>query len=824
MNENTSSQPSNSGQSQLTVDAAYAQAIDHFYAERYTEADLLCTAIIKAKPNHIYAINLLGLIAQNINRHDLAVEQFKCAINIDNRVALLYYNLGTSLFPLGRMTEVVKVQKKALDIDPNYVEAYSSLGAAYTKLKRFDESVVCLQKAITIKPDFAEAHYNLGFLKQEQESFNEAVSSYQKAITIKPDFADAHSNLGNVLQQQGKLEEAITSCQKAIIFKPDFAEAHYNIGNALQQQGKLEEAVTSLQKAITIKPDFADTYSSLGIVLQKQGKLDEAAANLQEAINIKPDFAEAHSNLGNVLQQQGKLEEAITSCQKAIIFKPDFAEAHYNLGIVLQQQGKLEEAVASLQKAITIKPDFSKALGIIYRCNEILCHWQNILDDAAAIHQLLAQNVATSPFTFLSFPEDDGFLQRHVSKLHVVEQMASILSKPPLIDPGKHTKSFRLRIGYLSADFQNHATAQLLTGVLEAHNHNKFAIYAYSYGNDSQDTYRRRIVSSCDLFRDLSKLSYIDCARQIVDDKVDILIDLKGFTRGCRSEITALRPAPIIVNWLGYPGTLGHPRMADYLIGDPVVSPPYMSEQFSETLALLPHCYQPNDHNRIISTNPKRQDSGLPVDKFVFCCFNQSYKITPEGFDVWCRLLNAVPNSVLWLLSPGPSAITNLCNEATRRGVNPSRLIFTPILPIAEHLGRLSLADLALDTFPVTSHTTGSDALWAGVPLITRIGNTFVSRVAASLLHSIGLPQLVTKTWEEYFELALELTKNRDRLQSIRNELSENRSTCPLFDTNRFTRDLERIYERMWQDHGQGKKDLIKLNDKDISESRPFTT
>jgi len=313
------------------------------------------------------------------------------------------------------------------------------------------------------------------------------------------------------------------------------------------------------------------------------------------------------------------------------------------------------------------------------------------------------------------------------------------------------------------------------------------------------------------VFRDIRELSDRAAAALIADDGIDILVDLKGYTQHSRLEITALRPAPVIVSWLGYPGTLGHARLADYLIGDAMVTPPEHAGHFSETLALMPHCYFPTDRQRAIGSKPGRAEAGLPEKGFVFCSFNQSVKFNPASFDVWCRLLSDVPGSVLWLLAPSAPAIANLRREALTRGADADRLIFAPLKPLTEHLGRLQLADLALDTYPYTSHTTGTDALWAGVPLVSRIGDTFVGRVAASLLNTVGLPELVTESWESYFSLAKTLALAPQGLAAIRQKLADRRLTSPLFDTLRFTRDLERLYSRVWQQHLEGRKEIISL-------------
>ena len=372
----------------------------------------------------------------------------------------------------------------------------------------------------------------------------------------------------------------------------------------------------------------------------------------------------------------------------------------------------------------------------------------------------------------------------------------------------------RLRIGYLSADFHSHATSFLLAEVMELHDHHRFETLGYSCGLDDNTPMQKRIRAAFTHFYDIQTLSIEAAAGKIADNRVDILVDLLGYTRSNRHQIFSLRPAPVQVNWLGYPGTMGHERLADYLIGDPVVTPLTHAAFYSETLALMPHCNQPNDRQKEIGLSRTRDTFNLPEQGFVFCSFNQSVKITPVVFDLWCRLLKAVPGSVLWLLEDDRDVVQmNLRHEAALRGIAPERLVFAGNLPLAEHLARLRLADLMLDTFPYTSHTTASDALWVGLPLVTCIGETFASRVAASLLHAAKMPELITTTFDDYFRLALDLATHPDKLATIKDTLATHRLTCPLFDSARFTRDLERLYERMWADHLSGRKKTINLAD-----------
>jgi predicted O-linked N-acetylglucosamine transferase (SPINDLY family) len=442
-----------------------------------------------------------------------------------------------------------------------------------------------------------------------------------------------------------------------------------------------------------------------------------------------------------------------------------------------------------------------------------LCLWGELESIDLACDELVSSGQATDlpPFTMLTVPALPAQTQRHGARVYAEAKYAEELAGAPLIDPKHHPNHPRLRIGYLSADFHQHATMTLLAGVFERHDRKRFDIRLYSYGRATQDSARRRLLDGGLPFVELAAQDDAAAAQRIAADEIDLLIDLKGYTEGNRLGICARRPAPIIVSWLGYPATLGHERLADYLISDPVVSPLEHADQFSETLALLPHCYQPNDRLRNIAARPTRQAAGLPEDGFVFCSFNYSYKFSAEVFATWCSLLVKVPDSVLWLLAPHETAIANLRRFAAEHGVNPQRLVFAPMLPMDLHLARLQLADLALDTFPVTSHTTASDALWAGVPLVTRIGETFVSRVAASLLRSVGLPELVTDSHQAYFALAQELALDPTRLAALRERLAQQRLNAPLFDTERFTSDLERLYTRIWEQHARGVREAIVL-------------
>ncbi|WP_157235110.1 O-linked N-acetylglucosamine transferase, SPINDLY family protein [Methylosinus sp. LW4] len=434
-----------------------------------------------------------------------------------------------------------------------------------------------------------------------------------------------------------------------------------------------------------------------------------------------------------------------------------------------------------------------------------MCEWGDFAGDAKALDDLLEAGRSGSlpPFLLLSQPGVGATDQRRCSELWTRDRRAAAVAARLALDfQFRPADGRKIRLGYLSNDFHDHATALLLIETLEAHDRERFCVNAYSYGADDGKSMRRRLVGAFDSFVDIEALSDGDAARAIHRDEVDILIDLKGFTANARSGILMLRPAPVQVNYLGYPGTLGE-DICDYIITDDYVTPFASAGDYSESFAYMPNSYQPHGRAGPIGTIPTREAMGLPEQGVVFCCFNQAYKFTPEMFDVWCRLLDAVPGSVLWLLG-APMAEGNLRNEAWRRGVNGGRLIFAPDMAQGEHLARLQLADLVLDTAPYNAHTTASDALWAGVPIVTCSGSTFPSRVAGSLLRAVGLTELIAADLDDYFDLAYRLAVDPAHLAELKAKLARNRADAALFDVPAYTRDLEGLYRSMWNRRSAG--------------------
>ena len=787
-----------------SIQATFAQAVQHHQAGRLGEAEWLYQQILAVEPRHADSLHLLGVVASQNGRHDLAVQLIGKAVAIFPKVASYHANLGLALKMRGAIGDAVTSWRKSLALAPDNPEVCTNLGNALLELGRLDEAAACHRKAIALRPDYAEAHTNLGAVLQQQGRLNEAVACLRSAIALRPNYAEAHTNLGIALKKLGILDEAIAHWRQSLALVPNNPEPHTNLGLVLQDLGRLDEAIAYHCRAIDLKLDYPEAHTNLGLVLQELGRLDEAVACHGKAIDLRPDFPEAHTNLGAALEEQGRLDEAVACYRRAIDLKPDYPAAYTNLGLAFKELGRLDEVIACYRRTIELKPDCAVALaGLIHELQHRCC-WEDLADRQRQVIQIIRRRQgqplslkdAPAPFVLLALPSTPA------DQLACAEAFSAGYRRAP--PPAVVAPRDRIRIGYLSADFHDHATAYLIAELIERHDRDRFEVIGYSIGPNYDDDMRRRLVAAFDRFVDLRPLSYPHAAERIRRDDIDILVDLKGYTQNARTKILALRPAPIQVNFLGYPGTMGC-DFIDYVIADPVCIPPDQDAFYREKVVRLPDCYQPNDTRRVIAEpSPSRSDCALPEQGFVFCSFNNSYKITPALFDIWMRLLTAVPGSVLWLLEANEWVEANLRREATTRGVEPDRLVFSPRRPLPDHLARHHCADLFLDTLPYNAHTTASDALWTGLPVLTCRGETFAGRVAASLLTAIGAPELITQTLAEYESMALRLANDPAALSAVREKIRRNRATAALFDTARYTRNIETAYGRIWERHRSG--------------------
>ncbi len=637
----------------------------------------------------------------------------------------------------------------------------------------------------------AGAWLNRGAVLADLGQPAEALASYDRAIALKPDFAEAFNNRGRALATLGRLAEALDSYDRATALKPDQAAAHNNRGNALKDLGRPEEALASYDRAIALKPGYADAHNNRGALLRDQRRLVEALDSHNRAIALAPGHADAHNNRGNALKDLDRLDEALASYDRAIALEPGHAGAHNNRGHALKGLKRFEEALASYDRALALKPDVAHLAGARLRLRLGLGDWENFARERGEVEAAtLAGKPAAAPFDMLAL-SDSPDAQRRCAERFLAGRPGRGWSAGA---GGDHPRPGRPRIGYFSADFHSHATMHLMAEVFERHDKARFETIAFSFGPDRDDAWRRRAVGAFERFIDVRALSDLAVADLARDIGIDIAVDLKGFTEGGRPGIFAARAAPVQINYLGYPATTGAPYI-DYMIADRVVVPETQRACYSERIVFLPDSYMAN--SRVLRVSGKgmtRRDAGLPEGAFVYCCFNSNHKITPDMFDIWMRILRRVEGAVLWLWVDADLARRNLRREAERSGVAASRIVFAGAAPLADHLARLRLADLFLDTLPYNAHTTASDALRMGLPLLTCPGRAFASRVAASLLTAVGLEEMAADGLEAYEALAVDLARRPERLARIRARLVSNLPSCALFDSARFTRGLEAAY------------------------------
>lgn len=585
----------------------------------------------------------------------------------------------------------------------------------------------------------------------------------------------------------------------AIDIEDGHAELHGNLGAAIEPQGRLEEAEVFYRRALFLDPDNPSTHYNLGNLLRKQHAFAAAIASYERALALDAGYADAYNNLGLCYQAIGEPQTAIQCYREALARKPEATEALYNAATALMDCREYESAIGMLSILQSIEPDHFAAARQKSFCQMQICDFaaerHHPIDESAA-----EAGAAVPPFIMLAM-EDDPEKQLWYSR----EWARTVPQSRTAASPGDASRpDGRVRVGYFSADFHDHATLCLMAGVFREHDRRAFEIFAYSYGPDSDDAARQTLIRDVDHFIDIRDSTDAEVLALAKEHRLDIAVDLKGYTKDSRYRLFVHRPAPVQIGYLGYPGSMGA-EFIDYIIGDRTVIPDAHRDGYSEKVIFLPGSYQPNDDRRPIGEPLSRAAAGLPDKAFVFCCFNQAYKIGPAEFDVWMPLLKQTPDSVLWLLKPDGLAEANLRREAAARGVDPNRLIFAPSLPHADHLSRLRLADLVLDTFNYNAHTTASDALWAGVPFITKAGRQFAARVGASLLTAMDMPEFITESAEEYQALALDLASDDERLRAYRKALEARRASADLFDTRKYTRKLESAYLTAHRLHTEGR-------------------
>jgi len=688
------------------------------------------------------------------------------SLSSNNKISRLL-QIALSNHSAGRLNEASQLYHEILSLDKNHDEALHLLGIIAAQTGDYEQSILKITSAISINPTHAPYYCNIGNAYFSVKNYEVALSYYDQAIRLKHNYAEAYSNRGNALKEIRRLELAIQSYDKAIILNPQYADAYYNKGITLYEMMKTKEAIDAFK---------------MTICLDAQNE-------------------EAFYNLGVAQHQFGEFENAIISYTRAISLRINYIESYCGRGHAFRALKRFAESAADFKKAIEIDPKYEFVKGYLLHSQALSCDWQGMPELIEQICQEISAGAKViDPFSWQAVTHSIDSLMR-CSKIYAA-------SKHPSCQSFSHsltkTDSSKIKIGYVSGEIGDEATSHLLVGVLEKHNKDRFEVLCFDNGYNDRSDLRRRIENSVKNVFPITNLDDNEASKLINTQKVDILINLNGYFGHQRNNIFSKRPSPIQVNFLGFPGTLAADYI-DYIIADKIVLPVEEQIFYFEKVIYMPHSYQPNDRDRIIGEDSgPRSKHGLPPDKFVFCCFNNSYKITQDVFDVWMNILKSIKNSVLWLLEDSPITSSNLKNQAYIRKVDPMRLIFAPRVGYKDHLARHKFADLFLDTLPCNAHTTASDALWAGLPILTCSGKTFPGRVTHSLLSAIRLPELVTHTLDEYQNRAIELASDSTQLVALKDMLKTSVVDAPLFNTESYTLALEESFEKIYARYYQG--------------------
>jgi len=758
----------------IDVSTGYRSAVEALQRGDAGRARLLCQNVLRVEPAHADTLRLSGLIACQAGAYEEGIAFFR----------------------------------RSLAVNPRQAAAHANIGGALVMLNRPAEAIGHCDTALRLAPDLGEAHYSRGCALQALERYAEAAADFDQTLRVTPRHVPALINRGNALHKLGLLPDALASFEHALALEPDNAGAAYNHGNVLRDMGRFEAALASYDRALARNFKSAELLNNRGNALRKLGLTAAALSAYEESLRLQPEALEPLNNRGLMLLELGRPEEALDCFDAILRRRPGFPVALDNRASALRMQDRHEETLDAYATLARAAPDFKGVALNLHFARATCCDWSQHAQGVAAVLDSVRRDSPANPFPLLSVSADAD-LQRRCARAFALAEgwhegraqqggahQASVREGGVAFATQARYAPERIKIAYVSADFRQHAVSVLLAGVLERHDRQRFEIIGIALQPEDHSVFGQRVRHAFDQYIDVTHLSDREAAALMRDRQIDIAVDLMGYTRWCRPGIFASRPARAQVNYLGFPGGMGVPFM-DYIIADEFLIPPHTAHLYDEQIVYLPDCFQPNDDQRVRATAPLRREVGLPEEGLTFCCFNNAYKFTPQLFDIWMRLLHQTQGSVLWLAVGNPAARENLRREAAGRGVDPERLVLASWLPYAEHLGRLQLADLYLDTLPFNGGTTVSDALWAGVPVVTCAGEAFASRMAGSLLRAAGIPELVTDTLQDYERLALELSRQPERLREFRQRLQSGRDTSRLFDTARYCRNLESAYVAM---------------------------
>jgi protein O-GlcNAc transferase len=812
--------------------AIFGQAVSFFNVGQIDTAEALCRRLIQLEPSHCDALHVLGIVALKKGQAANGAEFICRALEIDSTRPHVHCSLGNAFRDMQRPADALASYRRALELAPHFFGAWYGEGNALTDLGRPDEALASYDRALHFHPDHPESHQNRGNVLLSLGRLDEALGSYQRALALRPTAVSVLSNCADVLRKLGRREEALAVYDQLLAAQPGDAEVLINRALVLYELERFEETITGLDSALVRRPDsaaarytranawlclnqFTQALADYDVLLQVEPTLAEAHCNrgssllglerhgealesFEAALRLKPELVTAADGQGSSLRALHRYEEALAAFEYALSLAPSSSDIRYRRAVALRHLLRHEDAASAFADVLRVAPQYDYALGNLLHERLQICDWSGYEELVASVSQsVLEGKRACLPGPFLS-ASDSAPAQLQCSRTYFADKHPAQqpLKSGPIVPDGHD----RIRVAYVSADFREHPVSHLLAGVLEQHDRRRFDTLAISLTLPDESLIGKRVRSAFTQFVDVSQSSDREVLALLRELEVDIAVDLTGLTSGSRPGLFAVRPAPVQVNFLGYPGTLGA-ACYDYIVADRIVIPESDRSFYDEKVIYLPHCFQPNDTSRPSTDRvPTRAECALPDRGFVFCCFNTHYKISPRLFDVWMRLLGNTEGSVLWLAAGDETVTRNLRREAAARGVAPERLVFAPRLPEqADHLARYQLADLFLDTLPFNAHTTASDVLWAGLPLLTCRGSSYAARVSASLLTAMGCPELITSNLEDYEACAEKIAKTPAFLDELRSRLASNRLTTPLFDTQRYCRDLESAYVTMYE-------------------------
>jgi len=784
------------------------QAIQAFQEGNFDSADLTLKRVIQIDSKNLPALHILGLIKASQAKYGEAADFLGRAARIHPNDASIQYNLAKALADFGSHKESIPHHKKAVELAPNNPDGWLNYGKTSSNLGRYEEALAWYDKALSLKPDYLEAKLNKGATLKELKQYGAAIEFADQVLAINPNLAEAWSNKGTALNALKQYDEAIVHYDKALSLKPDYAEAWSNKGTALNALKQYDEAIVHYDKALSLKPDYAEAWSNKGTALNALKQYDEAIVHYDKALSLKHDHVEIWSNKGTALNALKQYDEAIVHYDKALSLSPDYYEALINKGHAFIGLNMPDEALTSYKKAMHIKGDYVGLAGHILYTKLKLCDWTNWTADLVKFENELQDNEKPAdPFIALLL-SDDLAKQKRISEIYAEEMFSKRGELGPIV---KKPAQDKLRLGYFSSDLYFHPVAIWLSEQLEHHDKARFELFAFSF-NQVKDPMRARLENVFDHFIEVDGNSDLEVAKLSRDLGIDIAFDLCVYTGDARPGIFAMRAAPIQVSHLGFPGTSGS-KYIDYTVIDVHTMPEHLKHFYTEKIAYLPCVYTYDRQRQISAELLSRQQFGLPQNGFVFTCQNGIQKITPEVFGIWMDILKTVPKSVLWLMQPNPTATHNLIKEALSHGVESDRLVFTKRevvesdqeqVRINRYLASYRLADLFLDTWPYNAGTTAADALFSGLPVLTKAGLSPVSRMATSALEAIEMPELITSSAAEYRSMAIDLATNPQLLREIRDKLARNKLTTPLFDSLTNTRYLESAYEKMYERYQAG--------------------